>query len=168
MSSLSLRLLVMICPRNRHDVSIGIGRSFKHILQNGFSLQSTGLNNITKSALGLFLSRRQLFFIGIVLIFIFAQMAVITKDINQFKELSPWGRVTHICVGDLTIIGSDIGLSPGRCPVNIWTNAGILFIVPLGTNFSEVLIHIQIFSFTKSSWKYRLQNGVYFVSASMC
>ena len=28
--------------------------------------------------------------------------------------LTHWGRVTHICVGNLTIIGSDNGLSPGR------------------------------------------------------
>ena len=30
------------------------------------------------------------------------------------KELPHWGRVTPICVGKLTIIGSDNGLSPGR------------------------------------------------------
>ena len=29
------------------------------------------------------------------------------------KGLTHWGRVTHICVGKLTIIGSDYGLSPG-------------------------------------------------------
>ena len=29
-------------------------------------------------------------------------------------DLTHWGRVTHICVSDLTIIGSDNGLSPGR------------------------------------------------------
>ena len=28
--------------------------------------------------------------------------------------LTHWGRVTHICVGNLIIIGSDNGLSPGR------------------------------------------------------
>ena len=28
--------------------------------------------------------------------------------------LTPWGRVTHIWVDNLTIIGSDNGLSPGR------------------------------------------------------
>ena len=41
----------------------------------------------------------------------------------------------HICVGNLTIIGSDNGLSPGRRQAIIWTNAGILLIGPLGTNF---------------------------------
>ena len=30
------------------------------------------------------------------------------------KGLTHWGRVTHICVGKLTIIGSDNGLSPAR------------------------------------------------------
>ena len=51
--------------------------------------------------------------------------------------------MTHICVGKLTTIGSDNGLSPRRCPAIIWTSAGILLIGPLGTNFSEILIGIQ-------------------------
>ena len=45
-------------------------------------------------------------------------------------ELTHWGRVTHICVGNLTIIGSDNGLSPGRRQAIILTNAGILLIGP--------------------------------------
>ena len=53
--------------------------------------------------------------------------------------LTHWGRVTHICVSKLTIIGSDNGLSPGRRQAIIWTNAGILLIRTLGTNFSEIL-----------------------------
>ena len=67
--------------------------------------------------------------------------------------LTHWGRVTHICVGKLTIIASDNGLSPGRRQAIIWTNAGILLIEPLGTNFSEILIGIQIFSFKKMRLK---------------
>ena len=63
--------------------------------------------------------------------------------------LTHWGRVTHICVSKLTIIGSDNGLSPGRHQVIIWTNAGILLIGPLRTNFSEISIEIHIFSFKK-------------------
>ena len=59
--------------------------------------------------------------------------------------LTHWGRVTHICASDLTIIGSDNGLSPGRRQAIIWTNAGILLIGPLGTNFSESVIDIHIF-----------------------
>ena len=63
--------------------------------------------------------------------------------------LTHWGRVTHICVGKLTIIGSVNGLSPVRRQAIIWTNAGILLIGPLGTNFSEILFEIQTFSLKK-------------------
>ena len=55
--------------------------------------------------------------------------------------------MTHICVGNLTIIGSDNGLSPDRRQAIIRTNAGILLIGPLGINFNEILIGIQTFSF---------------------
>ena len=71
--------------------------------------------------------------------------------INQ--NLTHWGQVTHICVGKLTIIGSDNGLSPGRHQAIIRTNAGILSIRPLGTNFSEILIEILTFSFKKMRLK---------------
>ena len=64
-----------------------------------------------------------------------------------------WGRVTHVCVSKLTIIGSDDGLSPDRCQAIIWTNAGLLLIGPLGTNFSKILIEILIFSFKKTRLK---------------
>ena len=67
------------------------------------------------------------------------------------QALTHWGRVSHICVGNL--IGSDNGLSPGRRQAIIWTNAGILLIGPLGTNFSEILIRIHKFSFTKMHLK---------------
>ena len=50
--------------------------------------------------------------------------------------LTHWGRVTHICVSKLAIIGSDNGLSPGRRQAIIWTNAEILLIGSLGTNFN--------------------------------
>ena len=56
--------------------------------------------------------------------------------------LTHWGRVAYICVNKLTIIGSDNGLLPGGSQAIIWTNAGILLIGPLGTNFSEILIEI--------------------------
>ena len=68
-------------------------------------------------------------------------------------DLTHWGRVTHICVGNLTIIGTDNGLSPGRRQAIIWTNAGILLIGPLGTNFNEISIGIQTFSFKKIHFK---------------
>ena len=39
------------------------------------------------------------------------------------RYLTHWCRATYICVGKLTIIGSDKGLSPGRRQAIIWTNA---------------------------------------------
>ena len=59
----------------------------------------------------------------------------------------------YICVGNLTIIGSDNGLSPGRHQAIIWTNTGILLIGPLVTNFSEILIEILTFTFKKMCLK---------------
>ena len=47
----------------------------------------------------------------------------------------------------------DNGLSPGRRQAIIWTNAGILLIWPLGTNFSEILIKIPSLSFKKMHLK---------------
>ena len=82
--------------------------------------------------------------------------------------LTHWGRVTHICVIKLTIIGSVNGLAPERRLAIIWTNGGILSIGPLGTNFNEILIKIHTFSLKKWLWKRRLRNGGHFVSASMC
>ena len=70
-----------------------------------------------------------------------------------FFGLAHWGRVTHICAGKLTIIGSDNGLSPGRRQAIILTNAGILSIGPLRTNFNEILIGNQTFSFKKMHLK---------------
>ena len=69
------------------------------------------------------------------------------------RLLTHWGRVTHICVGNLTIIGSDNGLSPCRRQAIIWTSAGILLIGPSGTNFREILIEIHTFSFKKMHLK---------------
>ena len=79
---------------------------------------------------------------------------------HHMASLTNWGRATHICVGRLTIIGSDNGLSPGRRRAIIWTNAGILLIGPLGINLNEFLIEIYTFSFKKihlkvSSGKWR-------------
>ena len=71
----------------------------------------------------------------------------------SINVLTHWGRVTHIYVSKLTIIGSDNGLSPDRRQAIIWTNAGMWLIGPLGTNFSEILIGIQIFSFKKMPLK---------------
>ena len=79
------------------------------------------------------------------------QSNMITKTPNTL--LTHWGRVTHICVSERTIIGSDNGLSPSRRQAIIRTNAGILLIGPSGTIFSESLIEIHTFSFTKMHLK---------------
>ena len=67
--------------------------------------------------------------------------------------LTHWGRVTHICISKLTIIGSDNGLSPSRRQTIIWTKAGILLIRTFATNFSEILSEINTFSFKKMRLK---------------
>ena len=60
---------------------------------------------------------------------------------------------TELCVSYLTIIASDNDWSPGRRQAILWSNAGILFIGPLGTNLSEILIKIQTFSFKQMHLK---------------
>ena len=57
---------------------------------------------------------------------------------NTPNILTNWGWVTHVCISKLNIIGSDNGLSPGQHQAIVWTNAGILLIQTLGTNFSEI------------------------------
>ena len=74
----------------------------------------------------------------------------------------------HKCICELTTIGSDNGLSPGRRQAIIWNNAEILLIVPLGMKFGGTLIEINTFSFKKTHLKISSANDVYFVSASMC
>ena len=78
---------------------------------------------------------------------------VCARSVAMTSILTHWGRVTHICVSNLTIIGSDNGLLPDRRQAIIWTNAGLLLIGPLGTNFSEILIAILTFSFKKMRFK---------------
>ena len=65
------------------------------------------------------------------------------------STLIDWGQVTHICVCNLTIIGSDNCLLPGRRHAIICTDAGILLIGPSETDFNEILIKNHIFSFMK-------------------
>ena len=70
-----------------------------------------------------------------------------------FGDLTHWGQVMHIlCISNLTIIGPNNGLSPGRRQAIIWTNAGILLVRSL-RNFSEILSKICTFSFKKTDLK---------------
>ena len=61
--------------------------------------------------------------------------------------------MTHICVGNLTIIGSNNGLSPDRRQAITLTNAGILLNGHLETKFSEIYIKIHTFSFNEMHLK---------------
>ena len=72
---------------------------------------------------------------------------------QQVKVLTHWGRVMYICIGKLTIIGSNNGLSHGGHQAIMWTNPGILSIGPLGTNLSDILMGNQTFSFMKMHFK---------------
>ena len=104
------------------------------------------------------------------------QMVKITIRVDIMIYLTHWGRVTQICnskqniigsangvtqicISKLNIIGSDNGLSPGRRQAIIWTNAGILLIWPLGTNLSEMLIEIHVFSYKKMHVKLSSAKG---------
>ena len=69
------------------------------------------------------------------------------------KRFAHSGWMTHICIGNLTIIGSDNGLLPGQHQAIVWTSAGVLLIWSLGTNFNEILNGIQAFSFKKMQLK---------------
>ena len=72
---------------------------------------------------------------------------------NNYRKgnliLTHWGQATHICISKFTIIGSGNGLSTGRRQAIIWSNARILLIRTSGTNFSEIFIKIDTFSFKK-------------------
>ena len=50
--------------------------------------------------------------------------------------------MTDICVGNLVVIGSDNGMSPGRRQAIISANTGML-IAPSWTHFSEILIGVR-------------------------
>ena len=75
---------------------------------------------------------------------------IAVKKIRLLKTY--WGRVTHVCVGRLTSIVSDNGLSPSRCQAIIWTNAGIFLIGSLGA--SEIFVEIREIHLKMSSGKW--------------
>ena len=47
-----------------------------------------------------------------------------------------------ICVRKLTIIDSDSGLLPGWRQATIWTNAGILLIIPVNSSFEFIYVNL--------------------------
>ena len=84
---------------------------------------------------------------------VFFMPECVNHDFHIPQALTHWGRVTHICVSNFTIKGSDNGLSPGRCQAIIWTNAGTLLIRTLGTDSNEILSEIHAFLFKKMRMK---------------
>ena len=91
---------------------------------------------------------------------------MITQVNPAWKMSIPSRPCDAYTVSKLTIIGSHNGLLPGRRQAIIWTNAGILLIGPLETNFGEILIEIYTFLFKKLHLKC-LESDGHFVSASM-
>ena len=73
---------------------------------------------------------------------------IYNDDKGWASYLTHWGRVAHICVGNITIIGSENGLSP------IWTSARVLLVGPSGTNYIEIIMEIHS---RKCMWECRLQ-----------
>ena len=64
--------------------------------------------------------------------------------------LTHWGRLTHICFDKIITIGSDNGLSPSwTAPSHYLNQCWYILIGPLGINFSEIVLGIQTFPFTK-------------------
>ena len=89
-------------------------------------------------------------------------MALNSDEAAIGSILTHRGGVMHICVGNLTIIGSDNGLSPGQCQAIIWTNVGISSISSIGswgTNCNEILSKFIHFHSRKCIWNSHLANG---------
>ena len=78
---------------------------------------------------------------------------MITQFINVYKHLSAKKILTHLshiyASWNWVSIGSGNGLSPVRRQAINWTNGCLLPIGHLETNFIEILIKIQNFSFMK-------------------
>ena len=73
------------------------------------SLQSTVVITVKKNHLSMRASQRISDLICCCCWYSFEYIAYYSEE-----KLFPWGRVMHICVSKLNIIGSDNGLSPGR------------------------------------------------------
>ena len=72
--------------------------------------------------------------------------------------ITHWDRVTHICVSQLIIIGSDNGLSPDRRQAIIWNKWWNIVIWTLGKKFQwnlnrNLYIFIQENAFENVVWK---------------
>ena len=74
----------------------------------------------------------------------------------------------HIYVSKLTIIASDNGLLPNWRQTIISTNAQILLIGPLGTNFSEILIKNLYVFIQENAFEYVVWNLAAILSQPQC
>ena len=104
-----------------------------------------------------FLTFRKLYLKNITKIRFKTRVSSIRRS-SQIKSLTHWSRVTHMCVNEITTIGSDNGSSPGRHQAIIWTKARILLIGHLGKKLKwnqNLWISIEKMHFTMSSAKRR-------------
>ena len=75
------------------------------------------------------------------------------KKHSAYQKLTHWCRLMDTYINKLTITGSGNALLPDRHKAFTWTNAEILLIGTLGTNFSDILIAIKTFQFMKMHLK---------------
>ena len=90
---------------------------------------------------------------------------VATSIRGHWINSSPPGAV-YVSVNWVSI-GSGNGLLPVQRQAITCTNTALLSIGPLGTNFVEMQIEIQISNWRKCIWKYHLRNGGHFVQDKM-
>ena len=76
-----------------------------------------------------------------------------TQSYYTCAVLTHWGRVMHICVGNLTTIRSDNGLSPGRRQAIIRTKCWNIVNSNLRNKFQWNLKRNSLFSFKKMHLK---------------
>ena len=88
-------------------------------------------------------------------------------DIHRHSDGHIWVPYTYM-TGTWKFIGSVIGLSHGWRQTINWTNAQILCFGPLVTNFCEILIEMNTFSFTKMHLKFSSAKWWPFCFGSVC
>ena len=76
--------------------------------------------------------------------------------------------MTHICVGNLTIIGSDNGLSPGQRQAIIWTNVGMLLIGPFDPAVDWTLRSKLQWNCNRNSMMTSSNGSIYRVTGHLC
>ena len=92
----------------------------------------------------------------------FCALTPVVIKISRPNSSTPSGAYAQV---NRVSIGSVKGLSPIRCQGNIYTNARLLSIGPLGTNFSDIIIKMQNFSFTQMHLQ--MWSGGYVVQVDM-